>query len=210
MASIKRVELKYWILGILGLSILILDQVTKLIVLDRFRLGETLSIWKGYFNLTYIRNTGAAFGMLAEAAPAFRIPFFLLVPVIALIIIGYIFRRLPANSVKLSTALSLVMGGAIGNLVDRIRLGYVVDFLDFHYQYRTHFPAFNVADAAICVGVAILMLDLLLEKPEEVEPPPKKLKTARVVKSEPKGAKKRTAPKAKTKKKKKPHVSSAV
>jgi signal peptidase II len=158
---------KYWILLLLTPSLVILDQLTKLAVLERFRLGESIPILAGFFNLTYIRNTGAAFGLLANADPAWRLPFFILVPVIALVAIAYIFRRVPEQDFRLSSALSLVIGGAVGNLIDRVRFGFVVDFLDFHWRYQYHFPAFNVADTAICVGVGVLMLDLLNQKPEQ-------------------------------------------
>jgi signal peptidase II len=92
------------------------------------------------------------------------------VPLIALGAIGFIFRKLPAADLKLSTALSLVIGGAVGNLIDRVRFGYVVDFLDFHWKHSYHFPAFNVADSAICVGVGLLMIDLLAAEREEASP----------------------------------------
>ncbi|MGK5089329.1 signal peptidase II [Bdellovibrionota bacterium FG-2] len=157
-------KLKYLILFAVTLFIVGLDQWTKGLVVARFRLGESIPILDGLFSLTYVRNTGAAFGLLAGAHPAFRVPFFVIVPMIALIAIGLIFRKLPAADKKLSTALSLVIGGAVGNLIDRLALGYVVDFLDFHWKYLYHFPAFNVADAAICVGVGILMLDLLTQE----------------------------------------------
>lgn len=157
---------KYWIFGIISTVIIILDQVTKQVVIDRFRLGETLPVIDGFFSLTYIRNTGAAFGMLAQADPSFRVPFFLIVPVIALGAIIYIFRKIPDGDLKFSVALSLVSGGAVGNLIDRAVYGYVIDFLDFHWRYQYHFPAFNVADSAICVGVGILMLDLLTQGSE--------------------------------------------
>jgi signal peptidase II len=152
---------KYIVLLIISTLIVLLDQMTKLAVLERFRLGESVTVIEGFFNLTYVRNTGAAFGILAEAHPSFRIPFFLLVPVIALSAIAYIFRKIPEGDLKLASALALVVGGAIGNLIDRLAYGYVVDFLDFHWKYGYHFPAFNVADSAICVGVGVLMLDLL-------------------------------------------------
>jgi signal peptidase II len=154
---------KYFILMGLTSFIVLFDQLTKFLVHERFRLGESISIVSGYFNLTYVRNTGAAFGIFANASPAFRVPFFALVPIVALVAIAFIFRKIPEADIKLSTALSLVIGGAIGNLIDRLRFGFVIDFLDFHWQYRYHFPAFNVADSAICVGVGILMLDLLLQ-----------------------------------------------
>lgn len=159
--QLMKAKKKYVILGLLTGMIIVLDQWTKYAVIEKFRLGETVSVIGGYFNLTYIRNTGAAFGLLANAHPSFRVPFFVIVPLIALGAIGFIFRRIPESDTKLSTALSLVIGGAVGNLIDRIQLGYVVDFLDFHWNYMYHFPAFNVADSAICVGVGVLILDLL-------------------------------------------------
>lgn len=155
---------KYYPLALITPIIIGLDQFTKFLVIQKFRLGETIPMISGFFNLTYIRNTGAAFGIFAQSHPSFRIPFFVAVPIIALGAIGYIFKKIAHADLKLSSALSLVIGGAIGNLIDRIQLGYVVDFLDFHWSYEYHFPAFNVADSAICVGVAILMLDLVAQK----------------------------------------------
>jgi signal peptidase II len=174
----KLLRRKYAILGGLTVFVIVLDQVTKHVVDGRFRLGESIPVIPGFFNLTYIRNTGAAFGLLATAPPEFRIPFFILVPLVALVAIAYIFRKIPDKDVKLSTALSLVIGGAVGNLIDRVALGYVIDFLDFHWRYRYHFPAFNVADSAICVGVGVLMLDLLVQGSEEPRPAAKRTKQA--------------------------------
>lgn len=154
---------KVYILTLLTVLVVVFDQVTKQVVHIKFRLGESIPVIPGFFNFTYVRNTGAAFGLLAQADPAFRIPFFVLVPLLALGAIAYIFRKIPAEDVKLSIALSLVIGGAVGNLIDRVIYGFVIDFLDFHWQYSYHFPAFNVADSAICVGVGILMLDLLTQ-----------------------------------------------
>lgn len=162
-----KLRKKYLILSVLTVAIIILDQITKMLVIQRFRLGESIPVIADFFSLTYIRNTGAAFGILASADPAFRVPFFIIVPVLALVAIAFIFRKLPPSDIKLSTALSLVIGGAIGNLIDRMSLGYVVDFLDFHWKYQYHFPAFNVADSAICVGVGILTLDLLFQSSTE-------------------------------------------
>lgn len=161
---------KYAILFLVTTLVLVLDQYTKYLTISHFRLGETLPIIPGFFDLTYVRNTGAAFGVLAEAHPAFRVPFFLMVPLVALVAIWMIFRRLPNNNVVLAVALSLVIGGAIGNLIDRVCYGYVIDFLLFHWKYEYQFPAFNVADSAICVGVGILMLDLLLGRGAEEGP----------------------------------------
>lgn len=163
--SHRWIKLKYLLLFILAGVTIVLDQLTKALVLEKFRLGETVSVILNYFNITYVQNKGAAFGMLAQANPAFRVPFFVIVPLAALFSIGYIFRKIPDQDRKLAVALSLVIGGAIGNLIDRITLGYVVDFLDFHWQWGYHFPAFNIADSAICVGVGLVILDLFA--PEE-------------------------------------------
>ena len=155
---------KYLILISLAALIIGLDQWTKALIVDQFRLGESIPVISGFFNLTYIKNPGAAFGILAHADASFRTPFFVIVPLIALAAIGYVFNKIPEQDLKLSSALSLVIGGAIGNLIDRVALGYVIDFLDFHWQQGYHFPAFNVADSAICVGVGILMLDLVIQE----------------------------------------------
>ena len=144
--------------------VMILDQWTKLLVLSHFEYGESLAMIRDFFSLTYVRNTGAAFGFLASANPAFRVPFFLAVPIVAMVILGFLYRDLPKDSRWRSLALGLVTGGAIGNLIDRVRLGFVVDFLDFHYQNVYYFPAFNVADSAICIGVAILLLSTIEKK----------------------------------------------
>lgn len=166
---LRRSTRKLILLVGIAAVLVLFDQATKWVVHHRFRLGESIPLISGFFNLTYIRNPGAAFGMLAHADPAFRIPFFILVPVVALVAIVYIFRRIPDADWQRSSALALVVGGAVGNLIDRLRFGFVIDFLDFHWQYRYHFPAFNVADSAICVGVGILMLDLVFHSSDEEE-----------------------------------------
>jgi signal peptidase II len=151
---------KYWILigvGVIGVA---LDQFTKTWIMDAYRLGETLPVLKGFFNLTYVRNTGSAFSFMANADPSFRVPFFLLLPSAALVGIGYVFSKTPVSDRWLIWGLSFTVSGAIGNLIDRVRFGSVTDFLHFHWMGRYHFPMFNVADIAIFVGVSMLMLDL--------------------------------------------------
>ena len=143
------------------LLVMIGDQWTKLIVLGHFDYGESIVMIRDFFSLTYVRNTGAAFGFLASANPGFRVPFFLIVPIIAMVVLGFLYRDLPEKARWRAAALGLVSGGAIGNLIDRVRLGYVVDFLDFHYA-GWHFWAFNVADSAISLGVALLLLHQLI------------------------------------------------
>lgn len=158
---------KYLTLSTIAVLIIGIDQWTKMAVVSRFRLGESISVIEGIFNLTFIRNFGAAFGILATADSNFRTPFFIIVPVVALLAIGYVFQKVPENDLRMTTALSLVIAGAVGNLIDRLTIGYVVDFLDFHWRGGYHFPAFNVADSAITVGVGLLMLDLFIQDQRE-------------------------------------------
>ncbi|MEI6516848.1 MAG: signal peptidase II [bacterium] len=141
---------------LLSAAIVILDQVTKHQVTVRFYLGESLPVIPGCFNLVHVRNTGAAWGMFGGYH-------FLLVGLSLAVLVVLIFyrRSFLTDSLVHRLSLGLMIGGIIGNLLDRIRLQYVVDFLDFHWQTH-HFPAFNVADSAICVGVGLYMLSVLL------------------------------------------------
>ena len=156
ISLVKKVKI---LLSILP-SVILLDQLTKQIIISKFYLGESISIIPGLFNFTYVRNTGAAFGILSSADPSFRVPFFLIIPGIAIGIIIYLFKKLEPGHTFLATALSLILSGAIGNLIDRVVYRYVIDFLDFHWKEIYHFPAFNIADSAITVGVAFMILDM--------------------------------------------------
>lgn len=153
-------KLKYLVLLSVTGSIISLDQLTKHLITQRFHLGESIELISGFFNLTYVRNPGAAFGLLGHLDASVRVPFFIVVPIIALGVIFYVFRKVEDSDLKLACALSLVIGGAFGNLIDRAAYNYVIDFLDFHWDL-SHFPAFNVADIAICVGVGFLILDII-------------------------------------------------
>lgn len=157
-----------WLFLTAGLLIA-LDQLTKAYVHTHFHLGESVPVITNFFNLTYVRNFGAAFGFLAESHPQFREMFFLAMPPIALIIILGILRSVNDSDTKQILALSSIFGGAIGNYIDRIRFRYVIDFLDFHLYNRWSWPAFNVADMAIVGGVALLLLLMMLEKKKEKE-----------------------------------------
>lgn len=154
---------KYLILLALTGLIVALDQWTKMLVHTRFQLGESIAIIENFFNLTYVRNYGAAFGFLADSHPGFREVFFLTLPPIALIIILSILRGIEDNDKVQATALALVFSGALGNFIDRVRFRYVIDFLDFHYYNKYSWPAFNVADSAIVCGVGILLFLMVLE-----------------------------------------------
>ena len=149
------------------LLVIIGDQWSKLAILSHFDYGESMTMIREFFSITYVRNTGAAFGFMASANPSFRVPFFLIVPIVAMVVLGFLYRDLPKDARWRSMALGLVSGGAVGNLIDRVRLGFVVDFLDFHWKSAYYFPAFNIADSAICVGVGILLLSTMSRKDNE-------------------------------------------
>ena len=135
-----------------------------------YALGQSTTIIDGFFNLTYVRNYGAAFGFLSTINANFREIFFLVMPPAALIIIIMILRGVDEDDKPQLFALSCVFGGAIGNYIDRLRFRYVIDFLDFHYgQYR--WPAFNIADSAIVCGVSILLLLMFLHRNHVEEKP---------------------------------------
>lgn len=139
--------------GYLGF-IVVADQLTKYIVDRTMPLHYSIPIIDGFFSLTYIRNTGAAFGIFSGSHEAFRLPFLISVSLIA---IGFIFtmlKRLRETETGLITALAFILGGAIGNLIDRIIRGEVVDFLDVYWS-DYHWPAFNLADSFITIGVGI-------------------------------------------------------
>ena len=144
-------------------SIIVLDQISKMIVLRSMPLYETIPIIPGFFNLTHIHNPGGAFGFMASQGPEVRSFLFLAMSSLAAVAIVFFYVRTPAAYSWLSTALLLIFGGAIGNMIDRVRFGEVVDFLDF-YAHGYHWPAFNVADSGITVGMAILVYHLLLDK----------------------------------------------
>jgi signal peptidase II len=146
--------------------ILVFDQFSKLIVDRSMPLHHTIPIIDGLFNLTYVRNTGAAFGIFAGSHQAFRLPFLIGVSVLAIGFIFVMLMRLRASATGLITALALILGGAIGNLIDRLVYGEVIDFLDV-YLSEYHWPAFNVADSCITIGVAITLYFLLTAKGED-------------------------------------------
>ncbi|MBT3236842.1 MAG: signal peptidase II [Bdellovibrionales bacterium] len=148
-------------MAILAITIIVLDQVTKQLVQTNFTLGESLPIIDGLFNLTHIRNPGAAFGFLANADASIRKPLFLFIPVIACVWVIWLIWQTRHNNFMLCTAYTLILAGAVGNLIDRFSMGFVVDFLDFYWK-SAHFPAFNVADSSITIAAFLLIIDLLL------------------------------------------------
>ncbi len=143
--------------------VLILDQISKAVFLGILEPGRSVAIIPGFFALTLVTNTGGVFGILRDLDGAPRAVLFGLLPVVAIALMVWYARSLEDDRRSPLAAVGMILGGAAGNLVDRIRWGHVVDFLDA-YVGEYHWPAFNLADSAICVGVALLLLDGLVSR----------------------------------------------
>jgi len=141
-------------------AIVLLDQGTKELVARSLDLHEYVPIVDGLLSLSHVRNRGAAFGLLSDWDVPYQSVLLAVLSLCALVAIAFYFLRLPATARLPRLALALVLGGAVGNLIDRARLGYVVDFVHVYWR-RYQWPDFNVADSAITVGVALLVLDIL-------------------------------------------------
>jgi signal peptidase II len=153
---------------LLGVSLLVvvLDQVTKFLVARSFTLNQSRAVLPGWLNLTYIHNPGAAFGFMSDMEALVRIPFFVAVTVAAGFMVYAYHRLIPPEKGFARFSLGLIWGGALGNFVDRILYGKVIDFLEFKF---IQFPVFNVADSCISVGLALLVLEYLIgrfQKPQ--------------------------------------------
>jgi signal peptidase II len=148
----------------LALFLIVLDQSTKLAINHSMQLYQSIQLLD-FFNLTYVHNTGAAFSFLSERSGWQRWLFSILAVVMSLMMTLWI-KRLKDNETLLAISLSLILGGAIGNLIDRLIYGYVIDFLDLYY-HSWHWPAFNVADSAITIGVGLMLIDSFRSKSEE-------------------------------------------
>jgi signal peptidase II len=160
---------KYWAVGRLtdAFNGLLPEQGWMVFIQQFFAVrhphaASTVSVIPDFWHFRYVENPGAAWGFLATAPEWFRGPFFSVISVVAVVfIIGY-FRKLEPQQTLLRVALALVFGGALGNCFDRFRMGYVIDFIDWHWYNKATWPTFNVADAAISVGVGLMVLDMLL------------------------------------------------
>ncbi len=152
---------RYALFTAIALVGIIVDQTTKIAVDRSMQLFDSIPVVEHFFHLTYVRNKGAAFSFLSNAS--WRLPFFITVSMVAALVILVAFRKLRDDQRLAHTSLAMIFSGAVGNLIDRIRLGEVIDFLDAHW-YRHHWPAFNVADSLICVGVFLLAVDMVLEE----------------------------------------------
>jgi signal peptidase II len=147
---------KYLLVIGVAAAVVAADQATKTWVASAMHLHQSIEVFS-WFNLTYVRNAGAAFSMFADNSSAFRVPFFALVAVVAGGAIAYFVHQTPASQRSTLIACGLVLGGALGNLIDRVAYGEVIDFADAHWR-GMHWPAFNVADSGISVGVCLLLL----------------------------------------------------
>ncbi|MFG1482448.1 signal peptidase II [Halobacteriovorax sp. GFR7] len=152
---------RIWQMTLLIVGILFLDQFSKGAIQSSFKLGETLTVIPGFFNLTYVKNPGVAFGMGSEFPDVIRMILFKILPVIACFWFVYLIWDSRRKSYMLCLAYSMIFAGAVGNLIDRISLDYVVDMFDFYYK-GWHFAAFNVADASISVAAGIYIIDYFL------------------------------------------------
>jgi signal peptidase II len=154
---------KYIRLTLIVGCVVALDQTTKALVQKTMALYHSVPVIPEFFSLTHIHNPGGAFGFMARQGPGVRAFLFLAVSFLAILLLFYLYRKIPITHRWLSAGLALIMGGAIGNLIDRVRFGEVVDFLDF-YIGTHHWPAFNVADSAVTVGIIVLLIHMVLGK----------------------------------------------
>ena len=147
------------------LSVLVVDQSTKIIISQTVSPYTHISVIPGFFNLTHIHNRGAIFGFFSRSGGPFISILLTVASLAALSFVIYYFLKTPATEKMMKISLSLILGGALGNLVDRVFKGYVVDFADFYIR-QWHWPAFNVADASITIGALCLIFVLLKGRPK--------------------------------------------
>lgn len=152
---------RYLFLAAVALPVIILDQATKLLVVRKLAYHESVAVIDNFFEIIHARNPGAAFSFLRDSS--IRLPFLITVSVVASIAVIAVYRKLKPEQKLAAFSLALILGGALGNLIDRIRLGEVIDFLNVHW-YQHYWPAFNVADSALCVGVGLLVIDMIREE----------------------------------------------
>jgi len=145
-------------LFIVSSTVVLLDQLAKRLISDKLQFNESIKVIDGFFNLTLVHNPGAAFGLFPHHKHLF-----IVFSIVTAATIFFIYLKYARNNTNIQILLGLILGGAIGNLIDRLYLGYVVDFLDF-YLFSYHWPAFNIADSSICIGVGLITLVLLKEQ----------------------------------------------
>jgi signal peptidase II len=157
--------MKYPFVLLVGALVLLLDQVTKWYVRQTVALYDSVEVIHSFFHITHVRNSGGAFSLFAGTNPAFRLPFFVIVCSVAIGVLLYFVSKVEPRQWLLLFALGGILGGALGNLTDRIVSGQVTDFLDVHWR-GYYWPAFNVADSFISTGMVILLVHSLLTRDE--------------------------------------------
>jgi len=148
--------------------VLLLDQATKWLIRDHISLHESISVIPGFFRLTHVQNRGAAFGLFADSPAQWKVALLILFSIVALLVVSRLLWKNSHSFTATGFALALILGGAVGNLWDRLTEGFVVDYLDLNFG-SYHWPAFNVADSAIVVGALILVAEILLPRTSEEE-----------------------------------------
>jgi signal peptidase II len=143
-----------------------LDQFTKYLVVRELAEGSHIRVIRGFFNIVLTYNKGAAFGLFANLSMQFAWLFFIISSSLVMVVVAYLWWRTPADHDLATVGYSLIFTGAVGNLIDRARLGQVVDFLDFHFG-QMHWPAFNIADSLVCVGAGLLLWYIFREEYSE-------------------------------------------
>ncbi|MCP4681342.1 MAG: signal peptidase II [Desulfobacterales bacterium] len=143
-----------------ALAVILLDRISKLVLIHYLRIHESVPVLKGFFNLVHVRNRGMAFGLMNRPDFNFSSYFLIAAGIGAIILLIFWFIKLKEDDRRMIFGFSLILGGAVGNLIDRIRYGEVVDFLDFHVG-TYHWPAFNVADSSITVGAFLVAISLV-------------------------------------------------
>lgn len=154
---------RYKLASLWAAATLVLDQITKLAVYKLMEPWTGDVVIPGFFNLVFVLNKGAAWGFLDDESIDWQRPMFIAISVAAVIIIGWMMRTVEDKDTWMVTGLGMIVGGAIGNAIDRAWLGYVIDFLDF-YVGNYHWPAFNVADSALTVGAGCVILSMLFNR----------------------------------------------
>jgi len=155
---------RFWSLCLMMATLILVDQFSKGAIQTNLYYGQSIPVIDGFFSIAYVKNTGAAFGFGAGAHEMFRIIMFLVLPVIFCGWIFYMLIKTIKSPLYLSVAYALILAGAIGNLIDRFSLGYVVDFLLFYWKDESnHFPAFNVADSCITIAAGLLIIDFFVQ-----------------------------------------------
>lgn len=156
------------IIFVLGAAaIVVLDQITKAAIVKNFILHEARPVIEGFFNLVYVMNPGAAFGFLAGASETFRYLFFIGITALVIVLIIYYIAESKSQNMLFIISMTLIFAGAVGNLIDRIRYGAVVDFLDFYIR-TWHWPAFNVADSSISLGAVLMIWGMITQRKKQI------------------------------------------